>query len=67
MITQTNIETETSVKELLSTRDAYGETLVKLGRENKDIVVLDSDLSASTRTSLFGQEFPDRFFNCGIA
>jgi len=67
MIAKIEIETETRVKELLSTRDAYGETLVRLGRENKDIVVLDSDLSASTRTSLFGQEFPDRFFNCGIA
>jgi transketolase len=63
----TKIETETRVKELLSTRDAYGETLVKLGKENRNIVVLDSDLSASTRTSLFAQEFPDRFFNCGIA
>src|SRR4030042_1162507 len=55
------------LNDLLSTRDAYGETLLKLGRSNPDIVVLDADLSASTRTLLFAQEFPDRFFNCGVA
>jgi len=60
-------EVETKAKELLSTRDAYGDTLVKLGRANRDIVVLDSDLSASTRTQLFAKEFPDRFFNFGVA
>lgn len=64
---KTETQTEMRAKELLSTRDAYGETLVKLGRANKDIVVLDSDLSASTRTALFAKEFPDRFFNCGVA
>ena len=63
------IETATKAKETayLSTRDAYGETLLRLGRANRDIVVLDSDLSASTRTQLFAQEFPDRFFNFGVA
>jgi transketolase len=50
-----------------STREAYGNTLVELGRQNRDIVVLDADLSKSTLTSLFGKEFPDRFFDCGIA
>jgi len=50
-----------------STRDAYGNTLVELGRENRDIVVLDADLSASTLTRLFAREFPQRFFDCGIA
>jgi transketolase len=60
-------ETRTKAKELLSTRDAYGHTLVKLGRANRDIVVLDCDLSASTRTLLFAKEFPDRFFNFGVA
>jgi len=50
-----------------STRDFYGKTLVELGKENKNIIVLDADLSASTRTSLFQKEFPDRFFNCGIS
>jgi len=48
-------------------RQAYGETLVELGKENPDIVVLDADLSRSTRTILFADKFPERFFNCGIA
>jgi len=48
-------------------RETYGETLVELGRENDDIVVLDADLSPSTMTMFFAREFPDRFFNCGIA
>jgi transketolase len=49
-----------------STRETYGKTLVELGRLNKDIVVVDADLSPSTMTSLFAREFPDRFFNCGL-
>ena len=49
-----------------STRETYGKTLVELGRQNKDIVVLDSDLSPSTMTSFFAREFPDRFFDCGL-
>lgn len=53
--------------ELLYQRDIYGQTLVELGRQNKDIVVLDADLSGSTRTSLFAKEFPERFFNFGVA
>ena len=48
-------------------RDVYGKTLLELGRQHKDIVVLDADLSASTRTSLFAKEFPRRFFNIGVA
>lgn len=48
-------------------RDAYGEALVKYGRENENIVVLDADVSGSTKSGLFGKEFPDRFFNVGIA
>lgn len=48
-------------------RDVYGQTLVDLGRKNKDIIVLDADLSGSTRTKLFAKEFPDRFFNFGVA
>jgi len=51
----------------VSLREAYGKTLVELGRENPDIVVLDADLSRSTRTHLFASEFPNRFFDCGIA
>jgi len=49
-----------------STRETYGKTLVELGRQNKDIIVLDADLSPSTMTSFFAREFPDRFFNCGL-
>lgn len=48
-------------------RDIYGQALVELGRVNKDIVVLDADLSSSTRTALFSKEFPERFFNFGVA
>jgi transketolase len=55
------------VPELVSLREAYGKTLVELGRENPDIVVLDADLSRSTMTHFFAREFPDRFFDCGIA
>ena len=50
-----------------STREAYGKTVVELGRENPDIVVLESDLSRSTMTHYFASEIPERFFDCGIA
>ncbi|VAX19708.1 Transketolase, C-terminal section [hydrothermal vent metagenome] len=50
-----------------SLRDAYGEILVELGSQNRSIVVLDADLSGSTRTSKFAKKYPDRFFNMGIA
>lgn len=53
--------------EKIATRDAYGETLIELARERKDIVVLDADLSKSTKTFKFSTLFPDRFFNMGIA
>jgi transketolase len=49
-----------------STREIYGKTLVELGKENKDIIVLDADLSPSTMTRFFAQEFPERFFDCGL-
>jgi len=52
---------------MLYQRDIYGSTLVELGRLNKDIMVLDADLAGSTRTSLFAKEFPERFFNFGVA
>jgi transketolase len=55
------------MSEMLYQRDIYGQTLLELGRVNKDIVVLDADLSSSTRTSLFAKEFPERFFNFGVA
>lgn len=50
-----------------STRQAYGEALVKLGKENKDVVVLEADLSKSTMTVFFKKEFPERHINVGIA
>ncbi|MCM8799797.1 MAG: transketolase family protein [Candidatus Omnitrophica bacterium] len=53
--------------ELLYQRDIYGKTLVELGKENPNIVVLDADLSGSTRTCFFAKEFPNRFFNFGVA
>ncbi len=51
----------------VSLREAYGKTLVELGRENPDIVVLDADLCRSTMTQFFAREFPSRSFDCGIA
>ncbi len=51
----------------IATRDAYGKALVKLGQINDKVVVLDADLSKSTKTYDFGKEFPNRFFNMGIA
>lgn len=53
--------------ELLYQRDVYGKTLVELGGRNGNIVVLDADLSSSTRTGFFAKAFPDRFFNMGVA
>lgn len=50
-----------------ATRQSYGEALLELGKENKNIVVLDADLSTATKTSLFAKEFPTRFFDMGIA
>jgi transketolase len=55
------------VQEQASTREAYGKTLAALGRDLPDLVVLDADLSKSTMTRYFAAEFPDRFFQCGIA
>jgi transketolase len=53
--------------ELVETRAAYGEALVELGRTRSDVVVLDADLYTSTRTVVFRDAFPDRFFDMGIA
>ena len=57
----------TQSKEQIATRVAYGKTLAELGKENRNIVVLDADLSGSTQTKFFAKEFPDRFFNMGVA
>lgn len=51
----------------VSIRDAYGAALVKYGKDNADVVVLDADVSSSTKSGLFGKEYPERFFNVGIA
>jgi len=53
--------------EQLNQRDIYGKTLAELGRSDSNIVVLDADLSGSTKTSVFAKEFPERFFDFGIA
>lgn len=50
-----------------ATREAYGEALRELGGQNENIVVLDADLSGSTKTAMFKKEYPTRFFNAGIA
>jgi len=53
--------------EYLYQRDIYGQTLIELGKQDKNIIVFDADLSGSTRTALFAKEFPERFFNFGVA
>ena len=50
-----------------ATRESYGETLLELGEQNNNVVVLDADLSAATKTNLFAQKYPERFFDMGIA
>ena len=54
-------------EEMKATRQSYGEALLELGKENKDVVVLDADLSNATKTNIFAKEFPDRFFDMGIS
>jgi len=51
----------------MATREAYGKTLVEIGQENPNLVVMDADLSGSTKTGDFKKVFPERFFNMGIA
>ena len=51
----------------IATRQSYGEALVELGNKNGNIVVLDADLSTSTKTNIFAKKFPDRFIDVGIA
>ena len=50
-----------------ATREAYGAALKELGKTNPDVVALDADLAGSTKSALFGKEFPERFFDMGIA
>ena len=51
----------------IATRDAYGKALAELGHEKENLIVLDADLAGATKTVTFKKEFPDRFFDCGIA
>lgn len=51
----------------IATRQSYGEELAVLGEKNKEIIVLDADLTTATKTDLFAKKFPERFFNMGIA
>lgn len=51
----------------IATRESYGKTLVELGREHEDLVVLDADLAEATKTGMFKKEFPERHIDCGIA
>ena len=54
-------------REKKATRQSYGEALLELGKENENIVVLDADLAGATKTNIFAKEFPERFFDMGIA
>ena len=51
----------------IATRESYGNALVKLGEAHKDLIVLDADLAAATKTGVFKKAFPDRHIDCGIA
>lgn len=51
----------------MATRDAYGEVLLELGKRRTDVVVLDADLSGSTKTGKFAKAFPERFYNVGVS
>jgi transketolase len=57
----------TGAQEKVATRESYGKALAALGAEREDIVVLDADLSGSTKTAVFAKAFPERFFNAGVA
>ena len=52
---------------MIATRDSYGNALVELGQEHDNLIVLDADLAAATKTGMFKKAFPDRHIDCGIA
>ena len=56
-----------NIDKKIATRQSYGEALLEVGTKNKNIVVLDADLSTATKTNIFAKEFPERFFDLGIA
>ena len=51
----------------IATRESYGNALVEVGKENPNVVVLDADLAAATKTGTFKKAFPERHIDCGIA
>lgn len=55
------------IGEKIATREAYGKALAQLGETHPEVVVLDADLSCSTKTAVFAKQFPERFFNMGVA
>jgi len=59
--------TQNTERKPMATRDAYGEALLELGKKRKEVVVLDADLSGSTKTAKFAKAFPERFYNIGIS
>ncbi|MCL5062765.1 MAG: transketolase family protein [Nitrospirae bacterium] len=61
------LQTQNFYGQAVATRDAYGTALAELGKRNEKVVVLDADLSGSTKTAKFAKAFPDRFFNMGIS
>ncbi len=63
----TPVNTKFDLKLGMATREAFGKALLELGRTNPNVVALDADLSKSTYSVFFAQEFPGRFFECGIA
>ena len=65
--TSADVERKLSLEMGPASRDAFGKTLAALGHKDPNMVVVDADVSNSTRTEQFGKEFPDRFFQVGIA
>ncbi len=55
------------MSKMMATREGYGKALIELGKEKENVVVLDADLSKSTKTAGFGDAYPERFFNVGVA
>ena len=52
---------------MIATRESYGNALAELGKEKENLVVLDADLAAATKTGIFKKAFPERHIDCGIA
>ncbi len=61
------VKTKFELKLGMATREAFGKALVAVGRDNRNVVAVDADLSKSTFLNLFAKEFPERFYSCGIA